>query len=68
MVDVLTEITIDRPVDEVARYALDPSNAPEWYANIDSVEWETPPPAQVGSKVAFVARFLGRRRRLLEAR
>jgi uncharacterized protein YndB with AHSA1/START domain len=61
MVDVLTEITIDRPVDEVARYAVDPSNAPEWYANIESVEWETSPPAEVGSKVAFVARFLGRR-------
>jgi uncharacterized membrane protein len=60
-VDVLTETTIARPVDVVAAYATDPTNAPEWYANIDSVEWQTPPPARVGSKVAFVARFLGRR-------
>jgi uncharacterized membrane protein len=59
-VDVLTEITIDRPVDVVAAYAGDPAHAPEWYANIRSVEWETPPPARVGSRVAFVARFLGR--------
>ena len=59
-VDVLTELTINRPIAVVAAYAADPTNAPVWYDNIDSVEWETPPPAVVGSRVAFVARFLGR--------
>jgi hypothetical protein len=60
-VDVLTETVIHRPVDEVAAFAADPANAPRWYANISSVEWETPPPAAVGSRIAFVAHFLGRR-------
>lgn len=59
-VDVVTEIRIDRPVGAVASYMADPSHAPEWYANIDSVEWVTEPPVGVGSRVAFVARFLGR--------
>lgn len=60
-VDVLTETVIDRPPAEVAAYAGDPSNAPRWYVNIRSVEWQTPPPMRIGSKLAFVAQFLGRR-------
>lgn len=60
-VDVLTEVVIDRPCAEVAGFAGDPGNAPQWYANIKSVRWETPPPLQPGSRVAFVAQFLGRR-------
>jgi hypothetical protein len=59
-VDVLTEIVIDRPPAIVATYAGDPSNAPHWYANIRSVRWQTPPPVEVGSRMDFVARFLGR--------
>lgn len=59
-VDVMTQIVIARPVDVVSAYAADPSNAPDWYVNIDSVEWKTPPPIRIGSQVEFVARFLGR--------
>ena len=60
-VDVLTETLINRPVADVAAFAGDPSRAPEWYANIQSVEWLTPPPVAVGARMAFVAHFLGRR-------
>jgi hypothetical protein len=60
-VDILTEIVIERAVAVVAGYAADPANAPEWYVNIRSIEWRTPPPMTVGSRVAFVASFLGRR-------
>jgi uncharacterized membrane protein len=60
-VDVVTETVIDRPLDVVATYAADPGNAPQWYTNISSVEWRTPPPVATGSRLEFAARFLGRR-------
>ena len=59
-VDVQTHIEIDRSRDDVAAFASDPDNAPRWYVNIKAVEWKTPRPLQVGTRVAFVARFLGR--------
>lgn len=61
VVDVVSQADILRPIDVVSHYAANPSNAPEWYVNIDTVEWRSAAEMRVGAKVAFVARFLGRR-------
>jgi hypothetical protein len=60
-VDVVTDIEIARPRAEVAAYACDPGTATEWYENINAVQWRTPPPLAVGTRLAFAAAFLGRR-------
>jgi len=60
-VDVTVETVIERRPDVVAAFAGDPTNAPQWYVNIKSVEWQTAPPVAVGSRMDFVAQFLGRR-------
>jgi hypothetical protein len=61
VVDVTTEIVIERPRSDVVSFSSDPDHAPAWYENIKAVRWETPRPAAVGSRIGFVAQFLGRR-------
>src|SRR5215210_5995867 len=60
-VDVVTEIEIARPRADVAAFACDPEQATRWYENIESVRWRSSPPLAVGSRLEFVARFVGRR-------
>jgi Polyketide cyclase / dehydrase and lipid transport len=59
--DVVTETVIACPRAAVAAYVADPDRATEWYVNIQAVLWQTPRPMTVGSRVAFVAWFLGKR-------
>jgi uncharacterized membrane protein len=59
-VDVTTLIDIGRPREVVAAYVADPDHTPDWYANIERVTWQTEKPLTTGTRLAFVARFLGR--------
>jgi uncharacterized membrane protein len=60
-IDVTAEVAIRRPLDEVATYMIDPEHDPAWIGGVREVRMETPPPLAVGSRVARVAHFLGRR-------
>jgi hypothetical protein len=62
-VDVFTSVGIARPRDEVAAFACDPNNATPLYANTKSVEWKSPRPLAVGSRVAWMRRADVRRLR-----
>jgi uncharacterized protein YndB with AHSA1/START domain len=61
MVNVITKTTISSSIEKVFEYAADPSNAPEWYVNIDAAEWQTEEIVEKGSRIAFKASFLGRK-------
>lgn len=60
-INVINQIVIERPLEDVARYSAHPDSAPEWYRNIESVEWRTSGELDLGTKVDFVKRFLGKR-------
>jgi hypothetical protein len=60
-VDVTVETRIERPRDEVARFATDPANDREWIGALTEVDKLTDGPVGPGTQVRRVARFLGRR-------
>lgn len=59
--DVQVEQVIERPREEVARYAMAPENEPVWIGGIKESHIVTEPPVRVGTEVARVASFLGKR-------
>ena len=61
MTHVVVEAEIERPRDEVAAYVFDWRNDPTWIGALRDVRLETDGPLGVGSRVARVASFLGRR-------
>lgn len=62
MVNVLTEILIDKPIKTIAEFASNPENAPVWYVNIKSAKRldSSSDPLKVGSLAEFKAEFLGK--------
>lgn len=58
--DVTVQTHIERPRAEVAAYLFDPGHDPQWMPALNEVRWLTEPPLQVGTRVARVARFLGK--------
>jgi hypothetical protein len=52
-VDVTTAIEIARPRDVVAAYVADPDHAPDWYANIQRVTWQTEKPLTTGTRLTL---------------
>ena len=59
-VDITAEIVIHKPRDEVAGFASDPENDSTWIGGIVEAKTLTDPPFGAGTKVARVAKFLGR--------
>lgn len=62
MIVIRAEIIIHCRKIRIWEYVSDPDNAPEWNANVQSVEWKTAKPARLGSRIAFTTRFLRRLR------
>jgi uncharacterized membrane protein len=60
-IDVTAEVQIMRPLADVAAYMIDPAHDPEWIGGVREARLVGDPPLGVGSRVARVASFLGRR-------
>jgi uncharacterized membrane protein len=60
-IDVLGEVIVRRPREEVAAYMTDPANDPEWIGGLREARLVGDGPLGEGSRVARVASFMGRR-------
>ena len=60
-IDVKVELLIHRSRENVTTYAMNPDNDPAWISGIVEAKMLTDPPLGLGTQVARVAKFLGRR-------
>jgi uncharacterized membrane protein len=59
-INLTIEVSIDRPIEKVAGFVMDPRNDPVWLSGITSSRALTELPLRVGTKVERKAKFLGR--------
>jgi uncharacterized membrane protein len=60
-IDVLAEVQVRRPRDQVAAYMSDPANDREWIGGLREARLVGERPLREGSRVARVSSFMGRR-------
>jgi len=61
VIEVKTEVHINRPASQVFAYLADMSNNPKWQRGMKSCTWTSQPPLAVGSTYDQEAAFLGRK-------
>ncbi len=54
-------VVIERPLEEVWAYVMEPANDPVWQRMVSEVRREAGVPVEVGSEIDEVLQFLGRR-------
>ncbi|MDX1659534.1 MAG: SRPBCC family protein [Nitriliruptorales bacterium] len=60
MIEVRSEVAIDRPADEVFAVLADAENNPSWQGGMERCEWVTEPPIREGSVYEQEARMMGK--------
>lgn len=60
MIDVTSELPVERPAGEVFLFVADAENNPKWQKGMRSCRWTSEPPIGVGSTYEQHAGFLGK--------
>ena len=59
MVNFQIEIVINKNIKEVSDFSGNPNNSMDWLSNVLSIQWKTPKPVQLMSKIAVKSKIVG---------
>jgi hypothetical protein len=59
VIDVSSHIEITRAREDIGAYTFNLDNAREWFGNLRSLEWLTPPPLAVRSRIRVATELFG---------